>query len=208
MPYAPAVVERTMKVPEVLRQAISGRLTWLEAEDILGWRPRTLRRAGATACAAMTGCGIGAASGLPRGAPRSPRSHAPAFVPLGKVDLTHVRCHEETRTVAPGNTLSLEGVRLPMDKQPGPRTCEGPRVLGRRHLDGGPCIWRGARCFGHHAARDQRRPAGAPAPPPLSPAVPPPEPGADRLRVALESSPAPAAPAGPRSPRRRALVPA
>ena len=25
-------------------QAISGQLTWLQAEDILGWRPRTLRR--------------------------------------------------------------------------------------------------------------------------------------------------------------------
>ncbi len=44
MPLAPAVVERTMKVQEVLMQAISGQLTWLEAEDILGWRPRTLRR--------------------------------------------------------------------------------------------------------------------------------------------------------------------
>ena len=44
MPFAPAVVERTMKVQEVLMQAISGQLTWLEAEDILGWRPRTLRR--------------------------------------------------------------------------------------------------------------------------------------------------------------------
>jgi hypothetical protein len=33
-----------MKVQEVLMQAISGQLTWLEAEDILGWRPRTLRR--------------------------------------------------------------------------------------------------------------------------------------------------------------------
>src|SRR6185503_1983057 len=44
MPFAPAVVERTMKVQEVLMQAISGQLTWLEAEDILGWQPRTLRR--------------------------------------------------------------------------------------------------------------------------------------------------------------------
>jgi len=31
MPYAPAVVERTMKVQEVLMQAISGKLTWLQA---------------------------------------------------------------------------------------------------------------------------------------------------------------------------------
>ena len=44
MPYASAVVERTMKVQEVLMQAISGQLTWLQAEEILGWRPRTLRR--------------------------------------------------------------------------------------------------------------------------------------------------------------------
>ena len=44
MPYAPAVVERTMKVQQVLMQAISGQITWLQAEDILGWRPRTLRR--------------------------------------------------------------------------------------------------------------------------------------------------------------------
>ena len=33
MPFAPAVVERTMKVQEVLMQAISGQLTWLQAED-------------------------------------------------------------------------------------------------------------------------------------------------------------------------------
>jgi hypothetical protein len=32
-----------MKVQEVLMQAISGQL-WLQAEDILGRRPRTLRR--------------------------------------------------------------------------------------------------------------------------------------------------------------------
>ena len=43
MPYASAVVERTMKVQEVMMQAISGKLTWLQAEEILGWRPRTLR---------------------------------------------------------------------------------------------------------------------------------------------------------------------
>ena len=44
MPFDLAVVERTMKVQEELIKAISGQLTWLEAEDILGWRPRTLRR--------------------------------------------------------------------------------------------------------------------------------------------------------------------
>src|SRR6266568_5277597 len=44
MPYAAAVVERTMKVQEVMMQAISGTLTWLQAEEILGWQPRRLRR--------------------------------------------------------------------------------------------------------------------------------------------------------------------
>jgi len=44
MPYAPAVVERTMKVQEVLLQAISGKLTWPQAEEILGWSQRTVRR--------------------------------------------------------------------------------------------------------------------------------------------------------------------
>ena len=44
MAYAAAVVERTMKVQEVMMQAISGKLTWLQAEEILGWQPRRLRR--------------------------------------------------------------------------------------------------------------------------------------------------------------------
>ena len=44
MAYPPAVVERTMKVQEVLLQAIGGKLTWPQAEEILGWNARTLRR--------------------------------------------------------------------------------------------------------------------------------------------------------------------
>lgn len=44
MPYAAVVVERTMKVQEVLLQALSGKLTWPQAEEILGWSPRTVRR--------------------------------------------------------------------------------------------------------------------------------------------------------------------
>src|SRR5713226_10173883 len=44
MAYASAVVERTMKVQEVMLQAMSGKLTWVQAEEILGWSPRTLRR--------------------------------------------------------------------------------------------------------------------------------------------------------------------
>src|SRR5438105_3300994 len=44
MPDSPAVVERTMKVQEVLLQALSGKLTWPQAEEILGWSERTVRR--------------------------------------------------------------------------------------------------------------------------------------------------------------------
>jgi hypothetical protein len=138
----------------------------------------------------------------------APADPASAFVPLGQVDLTHILCHEETRTVAPDNTVSLEAVRLQIDKQPGRRTCEGLRVLVRRHLDGGHCVWFGARCFGHYDAAGRRVPAGAPAPPPFSPAIPlsfplPASPGPLlrplRARVSKRRSP---------KPRRRAAVPA
>ena len=87
---------------------------------------------------------------------RPPTDPAPAFVPLGRVDLTHILCHEEVRTVGQDNTVTLEGVRLQIDKQPGRRTCAGLRVLVRRHLDGLHCIWYGARCFGHYDARGRR----------------------------------------------------
>lgn len=87
---------------------------------------------------------------------RPPTDPAPAFVPLGRVDLTHILCHEEVRTVGQDNTVTLEGVRLQIDKQPGRRTCAGLRVLVRRHLEGLHCIWFGARCFGHYDARGRR----------------------------------------------------
>src|SRR5215212_2699728 len=42
--YTPAAVERAMKVQEVILQARSKVITWLEAAEILGSRPRTMRR--------------------------------------------------------------------------------------------------------------------------------------------------------------------
>jgi len=42
--YTPAAVERAMKVQEVILHARNGSITWLEAADILGIRPRTMRR--------------------------------------------------------------------------------------------------------------------------------------------------------------------
>ena len=133
----------------------------------------------------------------------APADPASAFVPLGTVDLTHILCHEETRTVAPDNTVSLEGVRLQIDKQPGRRTCEGLRVLVRRHLDGGHCVWFGARCFGHYDAGGRRLPAGVPAPPPFSPAVPLPIPLPASPASLLRPLRARARPRRPAQPRRR-----
>ena len=44
MGYPPAVVERTMKVQEVLLRAMSGTLSWMQAAEILGWSERSVRR--------------------------------------------------------------------------------------------------------------------------------------------------------------------
>ena len=44
MVYAPSAVERAMKVHEVILRALSGQLTWLQAADILGRSPRSVRR--------------------------------------------------------------------------------------------------------------------------------------------------------------------
>ncbi len=44
MLYPEATVERTMKRQEVICRALAGTLTWLQAADILGIDPRSLRR--------------------------------------------------------------------------------------------------------------------------------------------------------------------
>ena len=43
-PYAVIAVERAMKIQDVILRAMSGALTWLQAADILGMHPRSLRR--------------------------------------------------------------------------------------------------------------------------------------------------------------------
>jgi hypothetical protein len=90
---------------------------------------------------------------------RPPADPAPAFVPLGAVDLDQVLCEEEERTVAPDNTVTFDGVRLQISKQPGQPTCAGRRVLVRRHYDGSHSLWRGPHCLGQFA------PHGAALPP-------------------------------------------
>ena len=42
--YSPSAVERMMKIQEVLLRAMSGEIKWIEAAEILGMRPRSLRR--------------------------------------------------------------------------------------------------------------------------------------------------------------------
>jgi transposase len=44
MVLAAAAVERAMKLQEVLMRTLSGKLSWLQAADILGMEPRSLRR--------------------------------------------------------------------------------------------------------------------------------------------------------------------
>ena len=44
MGYSVDAMERAMKVQEVIMRALSGQLTWLQAADILGRSPRSIRR--------------------------------------------------------------------------------------------------------------------------------------------------------------------
>lgn len=44
MVFAAAAVERAMKLQEVLMRALGGAITWLQAADILGLTPRSMRR--------------------------------------------------------------------------------------------------------------------------------------------------------------------
>src|SRR5262249_12518677 len=75
---------------------------------------------------------------------------APAFVPLGAVDLDQILCVEEERVVGRDNVVTTDRVALQLAKQPGRRSCAGLRVLVRRHLSGHHSIWYGTRCFGHY----------------------------------------------------------
>jgi len=86
---------------------------------------------------------------------RSPSDSTPAFVPVGRLDLEQILCHEEPRTVGRDNTVVLDRVVLQIDKQRGRRTCAGLPVLVRRHLDGRHSVWWGPRCLGLYTATGQ-----------------------------------------------------
>src|SRR5207237_4206993 len=83
---------------------------------------------------------------------RAPADPTSAFVPIGRVDLDQILCHEEERVVARDNTVRLDGVVLQIDKQRGRRSCAGLRVLVRRHLNGHHSVWWGPRCLGRYTA--------------------------------------------------------
>jgi transposase len=76
-----------------------------------------------------------------------------AFVPLGRVDLEQILCHQDARVVARDNTVVLDGVVLQLAKQPGRRSCAGLRVDVRRHLDSRHSVWLGSRRLGVYDAR-------------------------------------------------------
>ena len=83
----------------------------------------------------------------------APAEPAPAFVPLGGVELEQILCHQDERVVARDNTVVLDGIVMQLAKQPGRRSCAELRVLVRRHLDGHHSVWHGARRLGLFDAR-------------------------------------------------------
>ena len=93
---------------------------------------------------------------------RAPADPTPAFVPLGRVELDAILCHEEERIVGLDNVVTLDRVALQLGKQPGRRSCARLRVTIRRHLDGRHTVWHGTQCWGHYDALG--RPLDGPRP--------------------------------------------
>lgn len=96
---------------------------------------------------------------------RAPADPTPAFVPPGDVDLNEIFFEGDIRKVGKDNTVSLDGVVLQIEKQPGRRTCAGLSVEVRRHLDGGYSIRRGAQLLGAYDPQGRIRPRSAALPP-------------------------------------------
>jgi hypothetical protein len=86
-------------------------------------------------------------------APADPQS---GFAPLGRVDLDQFLCVEGRRCVGRDNTVVLGRTVLQLPRQPGRVSCQGLRVLVRRHLDGTFTVLRG------HRALARYDPAGRP----------------------------------------------
>lgn len=84
---------------------------------------------------------------------RPPAHPDSGFAPVGGADLETIFCHEEVRTVQRDNTVTLEGVRLQIAKQPGRATCAGLSVMVRRHLDATHTVWSGPKLLGRYSAQ-------------------------------------------------------
>jgi len=80
-----------------------------------------------------------------------------AFVAVDGVDLDDIFSEEAIRMVGKDNTVSLEGLHLQIEKQPGRRTCAGLHVQVRRRLDGSYTIRRGAQLLGVYDAEGRLR---------------------------------------------------
>ena len=95
---------------------------------------------------------------------RQPADPASAFVELGPVDLDEIFFEEVLRTVGKDNTVSLNGLTLQVQKQPGRPTCAGLKVQVRRHLNGHYSVHRGTQVLGifDPAGRAATTPARAP----------------------------------------------
>jgi len=79
---------------------------------------------------------------------RKPADPASAFVELGPIDLDEIFFEEVLRTVGKDNTVSLNGLTLQIQKQPGRPTCAGLKVQVRRHLTGHYSVRRGTQILG------------------------------------------------------------
>jgi hypothetical protein len=77
---------------------------------------------------------------------------ANVFVPLGRVDLEQILCHQEERVVGRDNTVLFDGRAFQLPPQPGRRSCAGLHVTVRRHLNGEYSIWYGPRQLGCYRA--------------------------------------------------------
>jgi hypothetical protein len=84
---------------------------------------------------------------------RTPALPESGFAPCGSADLETIFCHEEPRTVQRDNTVTLDGVRLQISRQPGRVTCAGLTVIVRRHLDGTHTIRWGHKLLGRYSAQ-------------------------------------------------------
>jgi transposase len=83
-------------------------------------------------------------------APADPQT---GFAPLHGVDLEQFLCFEGRRCVGRDNTVVLGRTILQIPRQPGRASCQGLKVVVRRHLDGGYSVLRGNRMLARYDAQ-------------------------------------------------------